>query len=204
LVTTSKLNGGVINVVTSGGDFEMLAGNLASIGVGGIVATMSSLIRPDNFDWESTRAINRPLSTVETTHDEKFDPDSDKKQAEVTVTGGSVAGDSYHTGEDELDHAALYKAFKFAAAWSIALFVILILLIPLPLFFSQHIYGVAGLTVWVAVGIAWTFLSAISVVIYPLWESRRALFQITKGIFKDLFTKGSGKHVEALSPTSAA
>jgi hypothetical protein len=77
----------------------------------------------------------------------------------------------------------------------------------------------------VAVGIAWTFLSAFSVVIYPLWESRRALLQITSGIYKvrfqlfmrlcclfvnslsiaqDLFTKGSGKYVKALSPTSAA
>jgi len=204
LVTTSTLNGGVINVVTSGGDFEMLAGNLASIGVGAIVATMSSLIWPANFDWESTRAINRPVSTVEKTHEEKFDPDSDKKQADVSVTGGSVAGDSYHTNEDELDHVALNKAFKFAATSSVALFVVLILIIPLPLFFSQHIYDVAGLTGWVAVGIAWTFLSAISVVIYPLWESRRALLQITSGVYKDLFTKGSGKYVKALSPTSAA
>src|ERR1700733_1397461 len=44
LVTTSALNGGVINVTTSGGDYEMLAGNLASIGVGGIVAVAASLI----------------------------------------------------------------------------------------------------------------------------------------------------------------
>jgi SSS family transporter len=44
LVTTSTLNDGVIDVVTSGGDFEMLAGNLASIGVGGIIATLTSLI----------------------------------------------------------------------------------------------------------------------------------------------------------------
>jgi urea-proton symporter len=44
LVTTSALNGGVINVTTSGGDYEMLAGNLASIGVGGIVAVFASLV----------------------------------------------------------------------------------------------------------------------------------------------------------------
>jgi Na+/proline symporter len=44
LVTTSALNGGVVNVTTSGGDYEMLAGNLASIGVGGIVAVATSLI----------------------------------------------------------------------------------------------------------------------------------------------------------------
>lgn len=117
----------------------MLAGNLASIGVGAIVATMSSLIVcvismqfscsqlifeaqwPANFDWESTRAINRPVLTVKETHEEKFDPDSDNKQADVSVTGGSVAGDSYHTSEDELDPVALNKAFKFAATSSVAL-----------------------------------------------------------------------------------
>ena len=77
---------------------------------------------PANFDWKSTRAINRPVSTVETTH-EKFDPDTsyDKKQNDVSATGGSVAGDSYHTSEDELDHVALHKAFKFAATSSVAL-----------------------------------------------------------------------------------
>lgn len=47
LVTTAKLNDGVINVVTSGGDFEMLAGNLASILIGGIIAVMTSLIVSD-------------------------------------------------------------------------------------------------------------------------------------------------------------
>ena len=76
---------------------------------------------PAKFDWESTRAINKPVSTVEKTHEEKFDPDSDKKQADVSVTGGSVAGDSYHSSEDELDHVALHKAFKFAATSSVAL-----------------------------------------------------------------------------------
>lgn len=44
LITTAKLNDGVINVVTSGGDFEMLAGNLGSILIGGIIAVVTSLI----------------------------------------------------------------------------------------------------------------------------------------------------------------
>jgi len=203
LVTTTTLNDGVINVVTTGGDFEMLAGNIASIGVGAIIATTSSLIWPANFDWGATRSINSPVSTSEKTHEEKIDPDSDKNQVDVSVKG-SVAGDSDDNIEDGLDHVALKKAFKFATTSSVTLFVILILIIPLPLFFSQHVYDVADLTGWVAIGIAWTFLSAISVVLYPLWESRRALFQVASGIYKDLFTKGSGKFVKTSSPTSAA
>lgn len=61
LVTTSALNGGELSVTvrlrhlftwsffsypsqTTGGDLEMLAGNLASIGVGGIITITTSLI----------------------------------------------------------------------------------------------------------------------------------------------------------------
>ncbi|KAF9043025.1 urea transporter [Panaeolus papilionaceus] len=194
LVTTATLNNNVINVVTSGGDFEMLAGNLASIGVGGIIAVVSSLIWPDNFDWETTRAINRPVQTPSQPSDDVSDNESEKKG--VTVTHVKDSADSFvQSEEDELNPVSLNKAFRFAAWSSIALFVVLILFIPLPLFFSQHIYTVSGLTGWVAVGVMWSFFSAFAVVIYPLYESREALTQILKGIYTDLFTKGSGKYV---------
>ena len=42
IVTTARLNSNVINVETTGGDYEMLAGNLAAIGVGGIISVATS------------------------------------------------------------------------------------------------------------------------------------------------------------------
>jgi len=60
----------------------------------------------------------------------------------------------------------------------------MLILIPLPLFFAQTVYGVQGYSAWVVIGIIWCFTSAISVVIYPLWESRDALRQISSGIIK--------------------
>ena len=44
LITTAKLNSGVINVETTGGEYEMLAGNLTAIGVGGIISVVTSYI----------------------------------------------------------------------------------------------------------------------------------------------------------------
>jgi len=61
------------------------------------------------------------------------------------------------------------------------------------LFFSSTVYGVAGLSAWVIIGMIWTFCSAFIVVLYPLWESRVALGQIGGGIIKDIFSPGSGK-----------
>jgi len=82
----------------------------------------------------------------------------------------------------------------------------MIILIPLPLFFSSTVYGVGGLSgksnavlerriqtdlhvfvffvAWVVVGMIWTFCSSFIVVLYPLWESREALTQIARGIVK--------------------
>lgn len=119
---------------------------------------------------------------------------------------GSIAGDSFDAKEEEneLDPVALNKAFKFATWSSVGLvrilsslsllvliipitfiqFVVLIILVPLPLFFASHVYTVGGFTVWVIVGIIWTFLSSFTVVLYPLYESRKALFSITSGLFR--------------------
>jgi urea-proton symporter len=77
-----------------------------------------------------------------------------------------------------------------------------ILVIPLPLFFSQVIYGVKGLSAWVVIGIIWTFAAAITVVLYPLWESRIEIVQVCKGIVKDIMKPGSGKY-EARSVPAA-
>ncbi|KAJ7069974.1 urea transporter [Mycena amicta] len=208
LVTTSTLNGGVINVVTSGGDFEMLAGNLASIGVGGIIATASSYLWPENYDFESTRAINKPTAAIvesdgngsEAKATSEKERSSIEKKAQEKEKTPSVA-DSFDAAEieDELDPIALNQAFRFAAWSSLALLLVLIILIPLPLFFASTVYGKGGYTAWVVIGIIWTFLSAFTVVLYPLWESREALRLISRGVVKDIFARGSGKYVEPAS-----
>jgi hypothetical protein len=60
----------------------------------------------------------------------------------------------------------------------------MIILVPLPLFFASTVYGVAGFTTWVIVSIIWTFLSATTVVVYPLYESRAAITRIFVGVVK--------------------
>lgn len=62
--------------------------------------------------------------------------------------------------------------------------VVLILLIPLPLFFAQAVYGVSGFTAWIVIGVIWTFGAAFTVVIYPLYESRQALSEVFGGVTK--------------------
>jgi hypothetical protein len=131
----------------------MLAGNLASIGVGAIIATASSyMVRkylqtwnvlfyfifqwPENYDFESTRAINQPTAAPakveeKETNEKEERPSVEKKEKEKTP---SVA-DSFDAEEieDELDPVALNKAFRFAAWSSLALVSQFI-----PLIFDTH------------------------------------------------------------------
>ncbi len=46
-----------INLTTTGMNYPMLAGNLASILISTFVCVIVSLIKPDNYDWESTRNL---------------------------------------------------------------------------------------------------------------------------------------------------
>jgi len=195
LVTTSQLNNGVVNVVTSGGDYEMLAGNLASIGVGGIVAYVASIIAPENYDFAATRAINLE-HVIPPPHAEEDEKSDEKRDVSVLVTP--------HDRDDDIDPVRLNAAFKFATWSSVALTLIMIILVPLPLFFASTVYGVAGFTTWVVVSIIWTFVSATTVVLYPLYESRGAITRICVGIVKDIFGGGAGKYrPEAPKPEAA-
>ncbi|KIL65155.1 hypothetical protein M378DRAFT_11013 [Amanita muscaria Koide BX008] len=204
LVTTAKLNNGVINVTTTGGDYEMLAGNVASFLAGGIIATVVSFLFPEDFDWAATRAINTPVKPDPVPKIPEEDIVKTEKEGS-DVKSGSIAEISSKSTQqdidDELNPEHLHKAFVFASISSIVLFVIFILLIPLPLFGAQTVYTAQGYTAWVAIGIAWVFLSICGVVIYPIFESRHALMRIAKGVYTDLFTKESGKFVPGSNVT---
>jgi hypothetical protein len=61
---------------------------------------------------------------------------------------------------------------------------VFIIIVPLPLFFAQTIYGVRGLTAWVVIGILWAFVSAFTVIMFPLYESREAMGMVLRGVVK--------------------
>ena len=78
----------------------------------------------------------------------------------------------------------LFILLSLTSALGDAQLLVFVIVIPLPLFFAQTIYGTKGLTAWVAIGIAWAFFSAFTVIICPLYESRVALGMVFKGLIK--------------------
>lgn len=200
LVTASTLNDGVLSIATTGGDYPMLAGNLASFCTSGLICLTTSWIWPAHFDWEITRAIRAPdnetrSSSVVENSQKEIDVDELKKDTSMTP-GLRSARDSVILEEAApgtlwklmfLSDAAdvsltsvantetdLRSAFRLALFSSVILFIILMILvsarrslcvgiaadsvarqIPLPLFFSSHVYPVGGFTGWIAIIFVW-------------------------------------------------
>lgn len=143
---TSALNDGVINVTTTFGDYEMLTGNLLSIGIGGIITVTWSYIRPANFDWDITRSINNKEDFTLTENNEpSAEPPADDDEKERLDNGGEgfqggvapTRNTTHSTVEAQptdmmKENEELQKAFRFAAIAALSLVVILI-------FVSSHL-----------------------------------------------------------------
>lgn len=197
---TSTLNDGVINVTTTFGDYEMLTGNLLSIGIGGIITVAWSYIRPANFDWDITRSINNKEDFTLTENNEpSAEPPADDDEKEKLDNGGegfqggaALMRNTTHTTVEAQptdmmkENKELQKAFRFAAIAALSLVVILIFVIPLPLFFTSHVYPVEGFTAWVCISLIWLFVGLGMVGIYPIWEARKGLMKVGKGIMMDV------------------
>ncbi|KAL7422163.1 hypothetical protein Q5752_002808 [Cryptotrichosporon argae] len=196
---TSALNDGVISIDTTFGDYEMLTGNLLAIGVGGIVTVAWSLARPQEFDWDITRAINVQAGNGTVTRGEgesergsvaESPAEKDDKLAAERADAPvreSTTDEREAQATDMADELRdLAKAFRFASWSALTLTLILIILIPLPLFFSSYVYPKGGFTAWVAVSLIWLFSGLLLVGIYPLWEAREGLKNIFYGIMDDV------------------
>ncbi|CAG8512176.1 16999_t:CDS:2 [Funneliformis caledonium] len=161
LITAKSLYG-EITINSTGKNFSMLTGNLVSLFVSGLIATIMSLIKPANFDFEETR--NKLKVLVD---DEKF---------------------SKTTYDDpiERDPVRLKAAFKFAVTSSVVLTIILIIIWPLPMYFSKYVFTKPFFTFWVALSTIWAICGSIACVIFPVVESRNSIICVLNGILKDL------------------
>jgi urea-proton symporter len=127
----------------------MLAGNIASFILGGIIATVTSFLVwhisffphelavlnepsqwPADFDWSITRSINvpKPLKTASSSSDEVQNTTGkgDQKDLHITEKPASIIAVSTRTSiqpgqGDDLDPASLQKAFIFASVSSLTL-----------------------------------------------------------------------------------
>ncbi|GAA5882973.1 hypothetical protein JCM3774_002938 [Rhodotorula dairenensis] len=206
LVATAKLNNGVIDLETTLQDYPMLIGNLLSFCLSGLIAIIGSLVWPEDYDWAETRALHAHHAAVveESPDSSPLAEEEDKEKTNVVPTpmgGRSAAPSLKGTGmdlefeppvpvhEDSPEHIA--KTFRFATWTAVSAFVILMILIPVPLACSGYISTKVGFTFYVVVSIIWTFYGMFTVCVWPLWEYRHSLAEISGHMWADLTARKS-------------
>jgi urea-proton symporter len=145
---------GSINVDNLGGNYPMLGGNLASIIISLVVCAVISYLKPQNYDWKTTREIAL-VEEEGTSKDEDFSGE-DSKEA--------------------MDKAAKYMLW---ACWGLTL----ILVVAWPLLaLPAGVFSKGYFTFWVILSIIWGLLATIVGIVLPFWESRDAIAHIVKGL----------------------
>ncbi|PIA50411.1 hypothetical protein AQUCO_01300863v1 [Aquilegia coerulea] len=100
-LTVTSTEYGRINLDTTGRNAPMLAGNLVSIITGGVIHAVCSIIRPQNYDWETTKQI----TTVE------------KEKSELPA--------------EEFKEERLVKAKTWIVKWGVGFTIVIVILWPL-------------------------------------------------------------------------
>lgn len=130
---------GTLSVATTGLEYPTLAGNLAAIMTGLIVSVCVSLVKPEPFDWETTRSINSSstISTPSSTSVEKDNPSKNRDLPTVRDEEKEMAQDAAAMEEP----SQLRRAFITACVASFLLTFIMDFLIPIPMFLSHYIFS---------------------------------------------------------------
>lgn len=201
---------GEITITTTGAPYPTMAGNMASFMTGLIVSVGVSLIKPDDFDWSITRAINcetagAPVVALQQPHESTSHPGAGSKEKDDHGGSGTntdreapptppsprsldeqqVVDKDMMEDERFLDSPqALRKAYILALILSVVLTFLMVFLIPIPMFLTHYIYSEKFFTGWVVLSFIWVFAALGICGIMPVWETR----VFWKGLVREMFS----------------
>jgi len=152
---------GEVNIDTLGKDMPFVAGNVAAILGGLVIAWAGSMAFPDKeFKWKD---LNEKIPLVD-----DIEPPKDSEETD----------------------ARMDRQVKIAYAASIVLTLILIILWPLPMHFGGGVFAKGGFTFWVAVEMLWALIAGITIITLPLYETVRDLMSAKKEVEETKMMKG--------------
>merc|ERR1711959_646547 len=147
----AKVEFGEITIDTLGKDMPFVAGNVAAIMGGLLIALIGSLVKPDTeFKWFM---LNDRIPLVDDIEPPKAEDESISR---------------------------LERQVKIAYYASITLTVIMIILWPLPLHFGGGVFSTGGFTFWVILEIVWAVLGGITIIVLPVYETVRDMRESKK------------------------
>ena len=177
-LVTAKRQGGDLSVESTGGNYPMLAGNVAALLAPAIfIPILSFTLKSGKYDWKSMAQIRKG--------------DDHDLAAAAHMDLENVPGEAIRNEQDEaMEQQKLRRAAKIARSLTVFLTLALLILWPMPMYGSGYVFSKKFFTGWITVGILWLFCSAGCVGLYPLWEGRKTSSHTFVAIFKDITGKG--------------
>ena len=156
-----------ISIKSTSNYIPLLFGNITSISIGGIISIMGSLVRPDNFNFNTMKqkifiADEKIRKILEQDYNEKF----------------------------------LNKASRFTYKYAIILTLALVIIWPLPLYLSGYVFSFEIYSIWMLIAILWSFGAAGVIIILPIIESRVGILEIIKRISEYQYKNNKYKRIK--------
>lgn len=181
-ITAWKRNG-AITVASTGDTTNALAGNIASFGVGFIMAVVLSYAFPKKHTSPDMNAITGIAASTESptpTHDQTSPTEEKEKTTPEPVSDEIMQPQQVPTSRNELidylesstiepmDPKLARKGTRIAIIANIIFFVGAVILVPFTLFGTSYVYSKPFFTGWVVVSFIWIWTSVMICVVYPV------------------------------------
>ncbi|MDP6770190.1 MAG: universal stress protein, partial [Anaerolineales bacterium] len=168
-------NSGDLSLTSTSNMFALLAGNLASILTSLIITVIGSLFRPENFNFS-------------------------KLKSEIFIVDERIR----KRLEKETNEKSLKKASRFSMRYGLTLTLILVVVWPIPLFFSNYVFAEPVFHVWIWVAILWAGVAASLVWLLPVIQSRDGILHVMKNIVKSSKPRKTVKYGHDLTDNEIA
>ncbi|VDB88654.1 unnamed protein product [Peniophora sp. CBMAI 1063] len=163
----------------------------------------------DGAEWESQSRSSRgdpeaqdaekatsPTESEKVSLDDRESADrgrkgDDKEKVQTTVVPAPPDADPkqgmVYSDKDPEMRRAMEAVFKRSLVYSAILTSIVVIIVPIPMFFSHYVFSVGFYKFWVACTIIWAFAAGTFCILLPLYESRAEMWIIANGAYRHFF-----------------
>ncbi|GAA6018649.1 hypothetical protein JCM10207_008994 [Rhodosporidiobolus poonsookiae] len=202
---------GEINVANLALPYSAISGAAPGLVMSTLTTVIISLIWPDNYDFQSTRAIALSDSDASSTSELKqggSDAELDVEKKDEPMAQTLPATDMDRQSEDAtavtpalveaqtdpaLERAVLQRVFIRSTYFSGSLALIITILIPIPMFAAHYVFSRRFFEVWIGFSIVWVLMAGIFCIILPVWESRTEIALLSKATVRALTGRSQEK-----------
>ncbi|KAG7006612.1 urea active transporter 1 [Physcia stellaris] len=186
-LVTAKTNCGSLDVLCTGSNNPMLAGNVAALCSPLIfIPVLTFAFGKQNYDWVSMWNIRKVDDSAILRHSVA---DPERRKSSAVNHHRAVVKAAAADAESDAEQAKLKKSALIARSITVFMALALIILWPMPMYGSAYIFSEKFFTGWVSVGILWLFCSTAAVGIFPLIQGRKTFGRTVKSMVLDAFGK---------------